>query len=57
VGEMGLGASDLVGLSRGRGGPPALEGRNKASGGEVFLVGEEDDVVSLPGGGALGRLA
>lgn len=59
MGEMGLVASDLLGLSRGRGDPPVLKGRNKAWGGNTFLVGEEDtgDNVSLPGGGALGRLA
>lgn len=60
VGEMGLVARDLLGLSRGRGEPPVLKGRNKAWGWKTSLVGEEDtgkDVASLPGGGALGRLA
>jgi hypothetical protein len=57
VGEMGLVASDLLGLSRG--GCPMLKGRNKAWGGSTFLVGEDtgDDVVLLSGGSALGRLA
>jgi len=56
--EMGLVARDLLGLSRGRGEPPVLIGRNKASGGSTFSVGAEDDEdVSLTGGGALGRLA
>lgn len=54
VGDMGLGARDLLGLSRGRGEPPVIKGRNKALGGNTSL---EDEVVSLLGGGALGRLA
>lgn len=57
MGEMGLVARDLLGLSRGRGVPPVLKGRR---GENIFLVGEEDtgdDVWLLPGGCALGRLA
>ena len=57
--EMGLVARDLLGLSLGRGESPVLIGRDKASGRSTILVGEEDDdeIVSLAGGGALGRLA
>jgi hypothetical protein len=55
---MGLVASDLLGLSRGRGVPPVLKGRNKAGGEKTFLVGEDNgDDVCESGSGAIGRLA